>query len=448
MRPPLTPDATAVSPVVWIVTVLVLTYAALHFAASGVRFPIDHPNLGKFDEQTAPLREYLANGAPVARRNPQQYGPVFLFVMRPLLRTAPDDRALAKTLYAIQLVCLIGSFLLTCAALRPLMPAGDTARRLLVVAWLAAIWMNFSPLHTVLALKSVESWELLLIALALYAHLKAWPWPAALAIASAGLIKVLPFVFLYYWLVTDRRTFAYACAVLTALLVAGHVVYGPEMGLWYLPRVAAGAGGSSYGLDWHENVSLKAAFAKSLGYLPPPSHDAMRTSGYYLVLAGWRRTAAIILGDVSVIAGFAALTWTWLSAGAARSQRRILWEWSALTVALLILSPNTIFEYLTLALGAISYAFVRILTAERRSASARALFTASLFFMGGVVPRSWLNRLTMIDTLNQWTRLTHLSASEAYQYYCFPLAGLVLLMATCGSVGDGELPRHDRTRPR
>jgi hypothetical protein len=27
--------------------------------------------------------------------------------------------------------------------------------------------------------------------------------------------------------------------------LASHLLYGPEMGLWYLPRVIAGAGGSS-----------------------------------------------------------------------------------------------------------------------------------------------------------------------------------------------------------
>lgn len=430
VRASLKPMSATVSPVVWIVTVLALVYSALHFAASGVRFPLDHPNLGKFDEQASPLREHLATGEPVTRRNPQQYGPVFFFVMHPLLRTARDEGAVASALYAIQLVCLVSSFLLTCAALRLLVAAGEPGRWPLVVAWLAAIWMNFSPLHTVLALKSVESWELFLISFGLYAHLRAWRWAAALALASAGLVKVLPLVFLYYWLITDRRTFAYACATLVALLGAGHLVYGPEIGLSYLPRVVAGASGSSYGLDWHENISLKAAFAKLFGYLPLPTHDAMRTSGYYVVLTGWRRTAAIVLGDVSVIAGFAALTWTWLRGGATRSRQRILWEWSVLTVALLIVSPNTVFEYLTLALGAISYAFVRMVEAEHRRAGAWVAFTASLLFMGGVAPRQWLNHLTMIDTINQWTHLTHLSASEAYQYYCFPLAGLALLMVT------------------
>ena len=227
---------------VWTVTSLALGYAALHFAASGIRFPLDHPNLGKFEEHATPLREHLATGEPVHSRNPEQYGAVFFFVMQPLLLGAPDDTALANSLYAIQLACVIGSFLLTFAVLRSsLFP--DDERWPLAAMWLAAIWLNFSPLHTMLALKSVETWELLLISVALYAHLRNWRWVTALALASAGLVKVLPFVFFYYLVITDRRTFAYACVALAGLLLAAHVLYGPEMGLAYLPRVVAGAAG-------------------------------------------------------------------------------------------------------------------------------------------------------------------------------------------------------------
>ena len=299
-----------------------------------------------------------------------------------------------------------------------------------LTAWLAALWLNFSPLYTILALKSVETWELQLISLGLYAHLRGWRWTAAFAIASAALIKVLPAVFIYYWLIADRRTFACACVMLVALLLVSHLLYGPEMGLWYLPRVVAGAAGDSYGLNWHENISLKAAIAKLFGYLPAPTPDGALTSGYFLVLTGWRKTAATVIGDALVLAAVAGLTWTWLRRGARRTREITLWEWSVLTVAVLIVSPNTIFEYVTIALGAVSYAFVRIALSEHRVTARWVAFAASLLLVGGLVPRQWLNRLTMVDLLNQWTGHTHLTGSEAYQYYGFPLAGLLLLVCT------------------
>src|SRR5262249_7694642 len=150
-------------------------------------------------------------------------------------------------------------FVLTCAALKLALAPAGRVRWALVVCGLAVIWLNFSPLYTVVALKSVETWELSLVALALYAHLRGWPWIAALAIASAGLVKVLPFAFMYYWLVTNRRTFVFACVAVVVLLLAGQLLYGPEMGAQYLPRIVSASAGSSYGLEWHENLSLKAA---------------------------------------------------------------------------------------------------------------------------------------------------------------------------------------------
>ncbi len=410
-----------------IVTSLALAWSVIHFARSGVYQAFDHPNLGKFHEEASPLQEHLATGAPVHSRNPAQYGPVFFFVMHPLLRLQPDEETLAHWLYAIQIACLVTSFVLTCAVLKPSALDADRTRWPLVVAWLAVIWLNFSPLYTVIALKSVETWELLLIALALYAHVRGWRWASAIAIAAGGLVKVLPFAFVYYWLVAHRRQFVYACLAIVSLLAVGHALYGAEMGVDYLPRVVGAASGSSYGLDWHENLSLKAAIAKLFGYLPQPTTDAMRTSGYFVAWAPGRKSAAILVGDVAVLACVVGLTYVWLRWRGERTFERTLWEWSLLTVAILILSPNTIFEYLTLVLGATSYAFVRLVERDRHDPIAWSAFVASLALMGGLLPRQLMNRIVLIGALQRWTGATHLTESEAYQYYAFPLAGLVLL---------------------
>src|SRR4029077_18891441 len=79
-------------------TAVALLYSALHFLSSGVRQPFDHPNLAKFGEQATPLQEHIATGEPVHSPNPEQYGPVFFFVMHPLLRRAPGEQALANWL--------------------------------------------------------------------------------------------------------------------------------------------------------------------------------------------------------------------------------------------------------------------------------------------------------------------------------------------------------------
>ena len=120
--------------VLWLVTIVVLLYSALHFAESGVRFPLSAPNLGKFEEETPPLRAHLRTGDPVRINNAVQYGPVFFFVMHPLLRTVGDnERALAAWLYAIQIVCLVGSFLVTVATLKQFVPSVQVTAR--CTAW-------------------------------------------------------------------------------------------------------------------------------------------------------------------------------------------------------------------------------------------------------------------------------------------------------------------------
>jgi hypothetical protein len=82
----------------------------------------------------------------------------------------------------------------------------------------------------------------------------------------------------------------------------------------------------------------------------------------------------------------------------------------------------------TLVLGAISYALVRIGgTATRERLIGAVDFAVAMLLLGALLPRQALNRITFIDTLNRLSGYTHLKPSEAYQFYCFPLFGLVLL---------------------
>jgi hypothetical protein len=415
-------QASRIRAVVWALTTAALLYSGAHFLQSGVVYPLQKPNLGKFDEEGTALRQYLRTGEPVHFDNAVQYGPVFFFVVHPLLLSTHTDRQLADWLYAIQIVCLGLGFLLTCATLKPFARERDWP---LLAAWLAVLWLNFAPVYMTIAVKSVENWELLLLSLALYAYVRDRLWTMAFAVAAAALIKVLPLIFFYYLLVTNRRAFARAAAALLVLLLIGHAIYGPQMGLGYLPHVAKAAVGNSYGLTWHENVSLKAAAAKLFGRLQLPN------SPYLMTLTSSQLRAATILGDAAVLVTIVLLTLTWLR-GAVRSAGTIVWEWSLVSVVMLIVSPNTTFEYATLALGALSYAIVRLRSTEPYlEPHGRTWFYlgASMFFLGVLLPRQVLNRVTFVSALSRYSGYSHLSPSEAYQFYCFPLLGLILLTA-------------------
>ncbi len=107
-----------------------------------------------------------------------------------------------------------------------------------------------------------------------------------------------------------------------------------------------------------------------------------------------------------------------------------------------MVGANTTFEYATLALGAVSDALVAIVSGRRWDRITGATFLTSLLLLGGIVPRQWLNRLTMIDLLNRWTGYVHLAPSEAYQYYGFPMVGLALLVVAIWRLQ----PARDRSR--
>src|SRR5436190_15406987 len=201
-RPPLRRPRTR--RIAWAVTAVGLLYSAVHFAQSGIVYPLSKPNLLKFEEQTPALRDHLRTGEPVhvdPAISSVQYGPTFFFVVQPLLAAARDDRQLSNWLYALQIVCLGAAFAFMWAAVKHLAPPGD---RPLLLAWLAVVWLNFAPVFMTVAIKSVENWELLLLSAGLYAYVRGHVWAMGFAVASAALIKVLPLFFLYYLLVTDR----------------------------------------------------------------------------------------------------------------------------------------------------------------------------------------------------------------------------------------------------
>jgi hypothetical protein len=407
------------------ITVLAIVYAGIRFVQAGVRYPLAYDNLGQIEDAFAPLREHIQTGKPVHTENRRQYGPVFFFVMDPLLRiTGGDTASLARWLYAMQLLCVSGSFALTWATLKRSLLAFDSSQRMLTLLWLAVIWLSFSPLHTILAVKNVETWELLLISLALYAYVRGWLWVTGAALAAGGLIKLVPFIFLYYLLLRTRKAVVYACAATAVFLLIAQAMYGPEMGIRYLPSRASATFGPSttWALDWHENVSLKGIVVKLFGHL-----DTADRGGYFVVLTDRQRSLAAMFGTLAQLLGGLWLTWVLVRRRTPSGDEQTVWEWSLVAVALLILSPQTAFEYTTLGLGALSFVFVRLIRRPTRIAA--LFFGAAAFFLGAIVPRSVLNRLTAIDLINRWTGYTHLTPSEAYQYYGFPLLGLVLLVA-------------------
>ena len=391
-----------------------LVYSMAHFAVSGIAAPLARPNIGQIEEEMAPLADHLTTGGSLVSNNPRQYGPVFMFVMHPLLRwSAGNSERLSYALYALQLVCLAGSFGFMWMTLKSLVPADERPTTLVALAFL---WLNFAPLYTILAVKNVETWELLLTSVALYANTGGRRGLAGGAVAAAGLIKLLPFAFLFYFLLRDRRAFLWGCTAAVGLLLAAQVLYGGQMGLGYLPNVARSAAGNSFAMGWHENISLKGMIAKQFGFLQTPANrpvDEGDLDPSYQVSLGLGEAQYMVTLTRTQLRHVRNIAWTgqacgllWLAwiclRGAHQTLNRTVWDWSLVVVMTLILSPQTAFEYCTLALGAFSYLVVRWLADPGRWTTGRWLpFAGAAVLIGNLLPRQIINRIFVVDAIGR-----------------------------------------------
>ena len=413
----------------WIVLGGCLVLAAIRFAVSGVYTPVSAPNLAHIEQAGGPLYEAIRTGAPVKFVTKGTYGPLFFMTLDPLVRRyASEPRKLGLSLYALQLLAVGVGLFFTWRSIREwfVAPAGRAGVAIGPregLALLVFLWLTFSPMYYIMSTKNVETWELGLLAAGLFAYIRSWRSLAGLCVAAAALAKVLPLFFLLYFLIRDRRTLMYTLAWMAGILSISHVLYGPELGLRYLPALAMAGAGDAYALTWHENMSLKGQVVKAFGgwHLDP---------GYGTIVSPANLRIAIVVGWALQAAAVAWMCYLLVRGpGQISASKRIAWEWSLTSVVMLLVSPNTSYEYMTLALIAFSVAGAIVLTDDRLRGDWRvvALLVAAVVLVGTVLPRQLFNRLLPLDWLNRLAGNTHIGLSEAYQVYGFPLIGLLCL---------------------
>jgi hypothetical protein len=426
----------------WIVAI---AYSVVHVVVSGIIFPLSTPNVGQVVEELQPIYRQVLLGAATVD-HPRQYGPVFLFVLDPVYRATIDRLPLlAFYCYALDVIAIGVALYAIVASLSLWLRERQmelSARMLLAIV---VLWANFGPLYGVLAVKNVELWETALLAVACLALMKGARWTAGWCVAAAALTKMLPLVFFPYLLLRDRPTFVRATIALAAMLLAAQLVYGTDMGIGYLPNmIKAGVGASGYGnavgLTWHENVSLRGLVTKAFGYLetPDPAHpNPLYSRGYYVIVPpAWRR-ASTFLG---LAAQAVAIAWMGFMLARPRSwsrNTRLLWDFAFLGAMLLVIAPQASHDYMVLALGGFSVALVLCMVKRAPWLD----FVAATLLVANVVPRGLFARLALIDPIMHFTGYTHLTRAEAYQYFGFPLLGLILL-ARCLSAANLDVTAH------
>lgn len=422
-------------------------YSIAHFITSGVIFALRTPNVGQVVEELQPLYRLFTSGAATVD-HPRQYGPVFLMVLHPVYRLDLVDRTwLSYYAYALDLLAICAGFTATWIAIRTWAEArGHRVGGMMLLA-LALLWLNFSPLYGVLVIKNVELWELALICVAGAALLTGRRWVAAWSIAAAALVKMLPLVFIPYLLLRDRRAFAYTLVALAALLTMSQLLYGTPMGWGYLPAIVKAAGGgdgygNALGMTWHENVSLRGVLLKAFGYLEQPDYTIVNpvySRGFYVRLIPEMQQAARGIALAFEVLGAAWVAVTLVRRSSRPDPSRTFWDWALIALMMLVLAPQISQDYMVLTLGAFSFVLAGCMLYGTRAAWIE--FALAVLLVGNVLPRGVFSRLVLIDPLMTVTGYGHLTRSEAYQYFGFPLLGLLLLARAWLRLSEADTSR-------
>jgi hypothetical protein len=258
------------------------------------------------------------------------------------------------------------------------------------------------------------------------------------------MIKMLPIAFLGMFILRNLRAAIAAIVTIVAVLAAAQLVFGPAAGFRYVPQViAAAAGGSGYGnteyaLTWHENVALKGMVSKAFGSLnsplvpPPPFPRA-----YYVGMSPEAARQSNVIGTVLQLAGAVFFMFAiWRARGVSTAPVRTeIWCWAITASFMLILPPQSAFHYMVLALPAISFAVVCAIQEWSPGRYWRVAFACgAVLLVANIAPRTVINRVLGMDLLREWSGYTHLTGSEAYQYFGLPLLGMLLLIAFLWSV--------------
>jgi hypothetical protein len=214
------------------------------------------------------------------------------------------------------------------------------------------------------------------------------------------------------------------------------------MGWAYLPHmVRAGAGSSAYGSDlgltWHENVSFPGLISKGFGYLEKPDPDpstSLYPKGYYVLpLPGWRRTATA-LGLMVQVVGLGWAAWMLRRRDGWSRASQTLWDFAFIGALMLVLAPQASQDYMVLAIGAFSFGLVACAVLPARDTWTS--FALALLLVANLAPRGLFSRAVLIDPLMRITGYGHLTRAEAYQYFGFPLLGLLFLVRMLVRVRD------------
>lgn len=402
----------------FIVFLSVFLYTIIHFLYSGIYYPIKYSNLGQIQEEIAPLVKFL-HGDKFIFDNPRQYGPFFIFVITPfmILYNYPVIFEYMLLLFAYFLAAL--SFYI-CYKYIFLSPSSKTNSEKRMFFWLLLfLWLNFSPLLSIMAVKNVEIWELFLICFGFLMYTKRrYSW-VGFSFAAATLTKMLPALFIFYFLFKERKVFLYSILWMVIIMGLAHFTYGPSIGLLYFPFfLSAGLGSQTFAVSIFENVSLKGFIYKLAASFK--SSDG----GYWFPSTPEAEQVAFLFTTVVLLVAIFYLILTAIRKNCSRDE--VLLQFSIVSVFMILMAPIASHEFFALLLFAYS-AGMYFIFYKNIPKYLFIFYGLSCLLVGNILPLSLIVKVFPFKTMNIYLGNTMLQMSESYKAYCIPLLGVILL---------------------
>lgn len=401
-----------------LVFIILGLYTAAHFFYSGVYFPVKHRDkIAQMQEEVTPLANlFQGKTSKFVSENPRQYGPFFILIITPFMVFYNNQNVFAMAILFFEYLIVALALFLSC---KYLFKFQDHKEKVIICSAIVLLWLNFSPLLYIITVSNVETWELLLIILGFMMYIKRRFFWTGFFFAAATLIKMLPAIFIFYFLFKNRKVFFYCLLNLFIIMFLAGLIFGNNIGLLYLPfLVTRPLGSGTWASAFFENISLKGFIYKlSAGF-------KANAWGYAFNLTPNAEQTAYIIITVLQLILLACIVW--MALRKMNSEEGLMIEFSLVSLGMLIISPLAAYEYATLLLFAYSVGIYFIFK-YHISWWACLLYGISYVLVGNFIPLSMLLKFIPIQAINTYFGNTKFDPAESYKAYCFPLLGFILL---------------------
>lgn len=375
-------------------------------------------------EELGPLLDLIGHGEPITHIDPRQYGATVFLIMDPALRLA-GEQSLTTYILFVSLFSAAASFALVARLLFRRDPWG--------ACWLAVGWFNFAPLVVGISARTVDTWQLFFVSVAMVLLVsRRATWATGISLAAAALAKIVPVFMLAFIGLRDRRAVVVGLTAAAMILGAGHLLYGPLMGFGYPVVIAAGGVDTTlrFGTHW-ENDSLRGLINKAASGFRVQTDPGTDVISGQLVRSPHFELADMLAFALALLILVHLVVVTW-RARSDRGRERLLLEFGMALVVMSLISPHTSHEHMATALPALAVAFWLWRRQMPRSWPLRRsiLAGAGTLLVGVFAPFSIVGQVLQLDKLLVATgngRLVPMPAIGAYDLFAFPAIGLVLI---------------------